>query len=461
VGVVSLEINDAELTVAAPQGVLAVEHGYALVEPGGAIVTGREAFNAARLKPRQSYSRFWSDLAMDPLKNGPAGVASTAELAYAQLKTIWDQHGAAGGEAILVIPGYYGKDQLGLLLGLAQECGITVRGLVNAAVAASLQPYPDHQLVYVDAGLHRVVLSRLLQTDHVTLAEETTLDSVGLDDVMDIWARRVAELFISRTRFDPFHRADTEQALYDRLPDVVQQLTRAGSTQLVLPVNGGEQSLTLEVGDLTAPVTAFYRAVVQLVSAARDPGAALIVQLSDRLARLPGLVERLSTLEDALVVALEPGRAATGALESLSDIKPRGEHVTLLKRLAWRRDAAVIQRSTPVTRPDAQASPAATHVVYQGLAYAVTSNPFLIGREVAPRQGLKLSKGHSGVSREHCQLRRQGDELQLSDISRHGTFVNEKRVDGHAVLAPGDVIRIGSPGEQLQVIALADGQHGS
>jgi hypothetical protein len=460
-GVVSLEINDAELTVATPDGVLAVEHGYALVEPGGAILTGRQAFNAARLKPRQSYSRFWSDLAMEPLKDGPAGVGSTAELAYAQLQAIWDQHGAAGGEAVLVIPGYYGKDQLGLLLGLAQECGIAVRGLVNAAVAASLQPYPEHQLVYVDAGLHRVVLSRLTQTDHVTLAEETTLDSIGLDDVLDLWARRIAELFISRTRFDPFHRADTEQALYGLLPDVVRQVSADGSAELVLPVNGTEQRLTLESRDLLAPISGFYRAVVQLVSAARDPGAPLVIQLSHRLAQLPGLVERFSTLEDALVVALQPGIAATGVLESLSDIKPRGEHITLLKRLAWRREPAVIKHSAPVSRPDVPAGPAATHVVYQGLAHAVTAEPFLIGREVASGQGLKLSSGHSGVSREHCQLRRQGGELHLNDISRHGTYVNEKRVDGHAVLAPGDVIRIGSPGEQLQIIALADSGHGS
>ena len=47
-GVVSLEINDAELTVAEAGNVVAVEHGYALVEPGG-IVTGREAYGAAAL----------------------------------------------------------------------------------------------------------------------------------------------------------------------------------------------------------------------------------------------------------------------------------------------------------------------------------------------------------------------------------------------------------------------------
>ncbi len=461
-GVVSLEINDAELTVAEAGNVVAVEHGYALVEPGG-IVTGREAYGAARLKPRQSCSRFWADLAMEPLRDGPPGVGSTAELAFAQLKTVWERYGAADREAILVIPGYYGKTQLGLLLGLAQECGIAVRGLVNAAVAASLQPYPGHQLLYVDAGLHRVVVSQLAQGDHVTLGEETTLDTAGLDDMLDIWARRVAELFVSRTRFDPFHRADTEQALYNRLPDWLRQAGEMESVEAALPGNGDGYSVTLERRDLLGPVEGFYRAIVQLISAARDPGAPLVVQLSHRLAQLPGLTDRLRALEDAHVVPLTAGRAALGVLESLSDIRPRGDQVTLLKRLAWRRAPAEIQvrRDSPAAAADIPAAPAATHVVYQGMAYAVGATPFTVGRDVPAGEGLRLLNGHSGVSREHCLLRLQGGELHLSDISRHGTFVNEKRVAGDTVVAPGDVIRIGSPGEQLQVIAFAEDRDGA
>ena len=95
------------------------------------------------------------------------------------------------------------------------------------------------------------------------------------------------------------------------------------------------------------------------------------------------------------------------------------------------------------------------------MAYAMGATPFTVGRDVPAGKGLRLLNGHSGVSREHCQLRLQGGELHLSDISRHGTFVNEKRVAGDTVVAPGDVIRIGSPGEQLQVIAFAEDRDGA
>ena len=40
----------------------------------------------------------------------------------------------------------------------------------------------------------------------------------------------------------------------------------------------------------------------------------------------------------------------------------------------------------------------------------------------------------------------------LRDLSRYGTFVNEKRVAGETALSRADIIRIGSPGAELHVV---------
>jgi pSer/pThr/pTyr-binding forkhead associated (FHA) protein len=49
----------------------------------------------------------------------------------------------------------------------------------------------------------------------------------------------------------------------------------------------------------------------------------------------------------------------------------------------------------------------------------------------------------SQVSRQHCQLVRDGDELRIEDMgSSNGTFHNGKKVD-RAVLSPGDRIGVG------------------
>jgi hypothetical protein len=45
-------------------------------------------------------------------------------------------------------------------------------------------------------------------------------------------------------------------------------------------------------------------------------------------------------------------------------------------------------------------------------------------------------------------------ELRLRDLSSFGTFVNERKVTGETVLNRADVIRVGSPGDELHVVSL-------
>jgi serine/threonine protein kinase len=77
----------------------------------------------------------------------------------------------------------------------------------------------------------------------------------------------------------------------------------------------------------------------------------------------------------------------------------------------------------------------------KGRVFAVPDgNPLVIGR--AKETDTKLTDPH--VSRTHCQVELDGDQLLLTNkSSAGGTFINGKRVTDPCVLAPGDVIRIG------------------
>ena len=160
-GALVIDVHDAALTLADRTGIRAVEPGFALVE-GGTIVTGHEARAQARRKPRQTSHRHWAELSLEPSPADGLG-KNAAELAYAHLDALWRRYGQGVTDVLLVVPGAYQTQQLGLLLGLAQECGIPVRALVDAAAAASVRPYPERQLVYVDAGLHRVSVTSIEQ----------------------------------------------------------------------------------------------------------------------------------------------------------------------------------------------------------------------------------------------------------------------------------------------------------
>lgn len=457
----AIEINDAGLTVADRERILVVEPGYALVDKGQ-IVTGADAYAQARLKPRQVSNRYWADLSLEDGSAGIGGVRSAAELAYAQLQSLWGRFGAAAGEVVLIVPGHYDGAQLGLLLGLAQECRMPVRAMIDAAVAASARPYPGRQLVYVDAGLHRVAVTPLRQDHEVTVLAERSLESAGLLALNDSFAKRIAEIFVLATRFDPLHRADSEQLLYDRLPAWLGLLQQADQAELTLRFGGEELAVDVERRQLLGVAAGFYKALLQLIAQTREPGASLAVQLSDRLARQPGLGAELERLDDAVVVVQEAGHAARAVLLGLDAIEAGGPDVKLLRHLAWRADPVDVQAPVPVTaaRPAAARAAAPTHVVYRGIAYPIDGEGVLIGRSKSDdRRALVVDDQRGGVSRSHCELAMRNGELVLRDLSSYGTFVNERRVSGEEILHLADVIRIGSPGAELQLIRVeqADG----
>lgn len=458
---IAIDINDAGIVLVDESGIVADEPGYAYVD-GQAILTGREAYAKARLHPRQTSNRFWDSLTLEQGSAGIDGVGSAAELAYAQLKALWERFGGKRDDALLLVPGYYGRDELGVLLGLAQECDIPVRSMLSSAAAAAAVPYPGRQLVHVDAGLHRVSATPLAQGEDVAADTERSLANTGLASIMDLLAKRVAELFVLATRFDPFHSAASEQLVYDRLPTWLGELERCpDSVALKLP--HGDDYLTVEVdrAQLIGVMAGFYKAIVQLIAQCREPGAQLVVLLSDRLARMPGIVGELERLDDALVVTLPAGQAALGAVSQAEALIGEAGNVRLLKRVPWREPPAEPAPARHAAQPDAPASVSltaddpASHIVYRGIAYPVDAGGIVIGREPVPqRRTIVLNGGQSGVSRAHCELVRRDGELKLVDNSRFGTFVNEKRISGEVSLQPADVIRIGSPGEQLQVIRM-------
>jgi hypothetical protein len=224
-------------------------------------------------------------------------VRSAAELAYAQLRSLWERFNAVAKDVLLIVPGHYTSSQLGLLLGLAQECAMPVRAMLDVAAAASSRPYPGRQLVYVDAGLHRTTVRPLRQDHEATALAELALESAGLAALNDLFTKRIAELFVLGTRYDPFHRADSEQALYDRLPGWLQQLQNEPKIELTLPFGDDELTVDLERSQLLAAAGGFYKALLQLIAQTREPGASLVVQLSERVARQPGLRSELARLD--------------------------------------------------------------------------------------------------------------------------------------------------------------------
>jgi hypothetical protein len=420
----------------------------------GRIVTGTEALRQARVKPSQVSSRYWTNLSVGSNTAGVEGIDSASELAHAQLKTLWTQIADKSDDVVLIVPNHYTREQLGVLLGLTQEIGIRVSGMLSSAAAVSARPYPGRQLVHLDVGLHRVSVTPLEQSDSVMALQEIGLEDTGLTSVMDLWAQRFSELFVLATRFDPLHRADTEQLIYDYLPGWLQSIQEKDVCEFELEHYQDIHRIEVRREQLLAAASGFYRALVQLVAQVRQGGASLVVQVSHHLGLLPGLMTELQRLDDALVLSLGPDAPVMGAL-AMPAVESKSGQIKLLKRVPWREQAQVAVDKNVFQNSKKTPDAGSSHVVYKGIAYPVGAEGLSIGRtKDKERRSIVLEGGHSGVSGSHCELVLRDGEVKLIDRSRHGTFVNEKRVPVETTLRPADVIRIGSPGEELWVISV-------
>jgi len=429
--------------------------GYALIDEDR-LLTGGEAAARARLKPRHVNNRFWSELDTTPLSRPFPDHLTHADLAHAHLAALWGEVGSGVDCVLLAVPGTQSSHQLGLTLGIARECGMPVAGMVDAAVAAASGGYPEARLLHLDLQLHRTVLTELSQGAEIERRRVELSRHAGIAALHDLWAKRVAELFVRGTRFDPLHVAATEQALYDRLPDLLELLCREESVLFEMEAGGGMHSVRLTRSQLAAATDAAYEGIVQLVRLRKPARERATLLLSHRAAGLPGLRERLDAIADTGIVSLPQGAAAGGALEGRDRIRSPDEALPFVTRLPAsgtvpppREEGAAKSTVRPDQRP--------THLLHLGRAYPITERPFVLGVAIpAGSRGLNLTGATAGVSRNHCSVYRGGDRVLVDDHSTHGSFLNDQRIDGVAELAAGDRLRVGSPGIELQLIGTAD-----
>ena len=427
---IAIEFNDVGILAASEDEVLAESPGYAVLD-GDELFVGAEAYRNARLKPRWTNNRFWDQLNLEPLANATDRIRTHADLAFAHLQHLWAN---------------FDNQELGLLLGMAQECRIPVSGLVDAAVAAATEAPPGGQLLHLDVQLHRTVLTLLEQGTHLARGEVVIVAENGLVALQDAWASKIEDAFVRTTRFDPMHLATTEQQLYDRLPEWLEALQEQDSTVIEMQASGKTHSVPLKRDQLLGAMTDFYPQVVQQLRARTRSGAPFTLLLSHRFAGFPGLGETFGLLADCQDISLPREAAARGALRRLDEVRSEGESLSFVTSLR--------QAGGEAAGP-ARVTEHPTHVLFRGRAYVVRKTPFVLGTD-SNNGGLTLSGPVAGISRRHCTISRRGAEIRLQDHSTYGTFVNDQRVQGERGLEIGDRIRLGSPGVELQMIAVVN-----
>ena len=447
--VLAAHLNDAGISVLSEERLLYRQPGFALLE-NDKLITGNEALAEARLKPRHIQNHYWDQLSTEPLADTRFSHLSTADLASHQLEQIWRSVADHGDQLVVAVPPYMSNDNLALFLGVASEVGVPVVAMVDAAVAATRREYCDAVPVHVDLSLHGAALTRIAQAGQAQVDRSEIVEGAGLLALYDAWLRGIAEAFVQQSRFDPLHTAETEQLLLNRMNGWLREACGAATVTLELEYRNIAHKAELESLELIAMVAPIYQRIINSLRALYRAGETPALQMSDRAARMPGLADMLAARVGGEVFILEPGATARGVLARYRPTDEASTGVSLIRQLPWDQSPVALQ-----VEPSAEAEGQPTHVLLANTAYALDGQALSFGTQpVAGERFLDLPHDMPGVSRRHCSLQVRGGKCVVEDHSRYGTFLNGHKIDGSAVLAVGDELRIGTPGFELRLIAV-------
>ncbi len=477
-GLVALVLDDAGLLLAGPDGPrLPRSPGVALLD-GDEILTGAEAAAQRRRSPRRVHDRFWQELATTPLGPPfPAGLAA-ADLAYRQLAALWSAGSLPGERLLIAAPGATSVRQLGVLLGVARAVEVPVAGLVDLGVAlaaahsaahSATRPGGAGRLLHLEVYQHRAVATELTAGEAIVRRSVAVAEG-GWAGLEDAWVRYLSQAFLRRVRFDPQHDANTEQELYDRLPTWLAAVAADGRASVRLGGTGEGVGIEVDEAEIVAVVDPSYARILDLASpggsgaGGSGPGGSgwggSRLLLGSRAATLPGLLRRLGrSVGDREIEVLADPAPAEATLEAGPAILAASEggrlpFVTRLT-LASREPPRPTPVAPPTTRRRVARHPHPTHVVVRGIAHRVPPAGRLVlgGRPPSGSPGVVLPAA-AGVAEHHVTLSRLDDGGV--ELTAHG----ETLFDGAPVvsrrLVPGERLRLGSPGIEVELIALAE-----
>ena len=327
-GLAIIEINDSGHCCGNGKSKSFTSPGYAFLTNKG-VDTGDIAQQKSYLSPQQSFNQFWHQLNLSPLAHPTKKIRHNADLAFQQLVDLHEKLGSPS-EILFAVPGSFNREQLSILLGLAGACNFQVAGLVDSAVSAissfkSKNSYVGSKnFIHLDIQLHQIIFTRLLVGKYAikrTFVDMVT--DVGLNVFYSDWARYIANKFIEEFRYDPLHKAEGEQQLYDELPNWLEQLNT--SKEIIISLNSPHRSykLPLSLGELLIISKKNIGKLKKKFIGISNKDDILIG--SHRLKLLPSIAEEFGEFhilnEDAVIL---------GSLENLDCIKQDIQNIFLV-----------------------------------------------------------------------------------------------------------------------------------
>ena len=433
-GIAVIELNDSEVTVVRAGSVVARSPGIAVIKEDR-IELGQAALQSTHMDPRNTFSRFWSNLNQDGFKRRTKLARHNADLAYAHLLSLHEMADDVE-EVVFAVPGSFTTDQLSLLLGLAQASPFSPEGLVDSAVAATAAAAGAGSYNHLDIHLHHTVVTSLEVSGTVDRAAVKVVDDVGLLDIQDKCVNHIADLFIRQSRFDPLHHAATEQALCNSLSQCLQELRTEADALVDIGFENARYQARVNRERLVEALQPLYNRISAVADLAR------VSLVNGRLAGLPMFTEHLAAAGIEAEV-LDERAVFTGCMGYVSGHKTGEEDIYFVTQLRAVAGPAISAASTAGLEQKPEDAP--THVLLDAEAHPLGQAPLYLTAQGASSE--------AGGQESLCSVSLNGVAATLAPSSADtAVYVNGHAVTGDTRLKPGDVVGFAGSAHEFTLI---------
>ena len=243
-----LHINDNNLLLQTGSKTVRSQ-GYAWLKSGEVYFDfegTNNAVAACRLEPQQINSRYWQQCEQTALSENNSGMRHAADLIWRHLSEFKARFDPS--KLLLVVPSHLQASNLQLLLGVAQAAGVPIAGLLNkAAISLAASSEKADLALHVDVQLHQTVCTEVRrQRELWQMQRIEILHEVGVQAMQDALLKAAQERFIKSDRFDPLHYAETEQQLFDQLPQLADAIEANGKATMTVEHGGKKYTCNID-----------------------------------------------------------------------------------------------------------------------------------------------------------------------------------------------------------------------
>ena len=416
-----VELNDQQVRVTKDGEILVRSRGCAILK-GSEIEIGEAACRKAHLHPREFHNRFWYQLNQAGLRKPTPNARHHADLAFNHLEHI---HKAAGSpkSMLFAVPGGFSKEQLALLLGIAAACKITISELVDSAVASAASCVAPGAYRHIEMQLHRTVITDLSIGDYVSRTNVEILDGVGFHALEQRLVAFIADQFLAQSRFDPLHQANTEQLLFNELPNWLELLDRQREIVVHIDYRRSRFEARLSREGIVEVVQPFYLEIQDRLL--RDDRCLI----GERLGTMPGFADSQKNQ-----IVLPEDAVFNGCATLVEKSHTENNGVSLITKVPATGSPSVGNFPTTTNRRTSSVATLPTHLLCGATAYALTDHPLSLSKN----GDIKNSTGQSTVA----TISREDNTIAVQSSSGALLFVNRSPIEKISTLRVGDVITI-------------------